>query len=74
MILHGGEAPVVDDEDVGASEASEELRIGAVCARQRQLVGEPGGPPIDGAVPLAARLLRERAGAGEPRAFLGKWC
>src|SRR2546430_12768870 len=62
LILHGGEAPVVDDEDVGASEASEELRIGAVGARQRQLVGDPGGPPIDGAVPLATRLLRESTG------------
>src|SRR2546425_3348314 len=58
----------------------EELRIDAVGARQRQLVGEAGGSPVDGAVALrhaccasaqATYVLPVPAG---PRAFLAKWC
>src|SRR5206468_8068271 len=54
------EAQVVEDEDVGASDAAEQTRIGAVGLGE--LVEETRGAAIEGAVALAASLLRESAG------------
>src|SRR5690606_25866539 len=55
-------APVVDDEDIDAGVALEGVGVGAVGAREQELVSEAGGTAVSGAVALAARLLGERAG------------
>src|ERR1700674_5202244 len=62
LILDGGEAPIVEDEDVEAGELGEQADVGAVGAGQQEGVEEAGGAPVVGAVALAAGLMRERAG------------
>ena len=46
LILDGGEAPVVDDEDVDAGELGEQADVGAVGAGEGELVEEAGGAAV----------------------------
>jgi hypothetical protein len=61
-VLHGGEPPVVDHEDVEAGERAEQADVGAIGTGQGELVEEAGGPAVAGARALAARLMRQGAG------------
>ena len=38
-----GQAPIVDDEQIGLGQASEQARVGAIAAGDVQLVEEPRG-------------------------------
>ena len=60
LILHGGEGEVVDHQDVEARELGEQANVGAIGPGQDQLVKEPGGAPVEGAVALAAGLVPGR--------------
>src|SRR5437667_10589971 len=62
LIADGGDAPIVEDQHVDAGELAEKPHVGAVRMGQRQLLGEPRRPTVEGAVALAARLLGERTG------------
>ena len=62
LIAERAEAPVVEDEDVGAGEAGEEADVAAVGVGEREFLEEARDAAVEGAVALAARLLRERAG------------
>ena len=67
-VLDGGEAPVVDDEDVEAGELAEEADAGAVGAGQGELMEEAGGTAVAGAIALAAGLM----GQGTPDEEIGR--
>ena len=60
-VLDGGEAPVVEDEDVEAGELGEQADLGAVGAGQGEVVREAGGARVVGAVALSTGLVREGA-------------
>src|SRR5262249_32728476 len=62
LILERGEAPIVEDEDVGARELSEHAEVGAVGAGQREVVKEPGDAAVGGAIALTAGLMGQRTG------------
>src|SRR3989442_592603 len=62
LILEWSEGPVVDEQPVNACELAEEADVGAIGASQGQLVEEARGPAIEGAVALAAGLVREGTG------------
>src|SRR5207244_10611172 len=64
LILERGEGPVVDEQHVHTCELAEEADVGAIGASQGQLVEEARGPAIEGAVALAAGLVREGTGQG----------
>ena len=50
LVLERGEAAVVDDEHVDARQACEQPGVGAVGVRQRELVEQPRGAAVEGAV------------------------
>src|SRR2546425_9886305 len=54
LVGHGGQPPVVDQQDVDAGELAEEPDVGAIGARQREVVKEPRGTAIVGAEAFAA--------------------
>ena len=58
---HGGEAPVVEDQDVDARQPREHGRVGAIGARERQFLKEARQAPIERPVALPTRVLAERA-------------
>src|SRR5437773_1883849 len=61
-VLKRGEGEIVDDEHVEASELADSAHVAAVGASEREIVEEPRGAAVEGAIALAARLLGERAG------------
>src|SRR5262249_57838539 len=65
LIAQRAEAPVVEDEDVGAGKAREEPEVAPVGVREGEFLEEARDAAVEGAIALAARLLRE--GAGEVR-------
>src|SRR2546426_11137660 len=64
LILHGGEAPVVEDEDVHAGELAQEPAVGAVRPGELEVVEEAGGPAGGRAGAAAAGAGGERPGEG----------
>ena len=54
LILHGGEAPVIEDEDVHAGELAEEPAVGTVGAGELEIVEEPGGAAVVRTIAAAA--------------------
>ena len=63
LILHRGEAPVVDQEDVEAGKLGEQADVGAVGAGEGELVVEAGGAAVAGTEAPAAGLM----GPARPR-------
>ena len=59
VIVESDHAPVVEDQDVDAGEASEQADVGAVGARERELIEEPRGAAVDRAEAVADRVLGE---------------
>jgi hypothetical protein len=62
LILGRGQAPVVDEEDVHPRESAEEPAVGAVGARQAEIIEQAGGPAVVGAKAAATGLVGEGAG------------
>src|SRR4030095_1068353 len=62
LILHGREAPVVENEDIHARELAEQTAVTAVGAREREVVEEPGGPAVVRAVAATAGVVGQRTG------------
>src|SRR3990172_361745 len=60
----GSEAPVVEHEEVGLGEGGEELAVGAVGAREPQLIEEAGQADVADREPVAAGTLAEGTGEG----------
>ena len=58
---HGGEAPVIEDQDVDARQPREHGRVRAIGAGERQLLKEARQAPVDRAVALPTRVLAQRA-------------
>ena len=59
---HGAKSPVVEDEQLDASEALEKARMLTVAACERQCIEEPWQTPIDDRSVIAASLVAERTG------------
>jgi len=59
---HRRESPVVEDEELDASEALEKARMLTVAACERQCIEEPWQTPIDDRSVIAASLVAERTG------------
>ena len=57
LILHRGEPPVVDQEDVEAGKLGEQADVGAVGAGEGELVVEAGGAAVAGTEAPAAGLM-----------------
>jgi len=62
LVLHGRERPIVEEEDVHPGELAEEAAVGAVGAGQAEVIEQPGGPAVVGAVAAAAGLVGEGTG------------
>jgi hypothetical protein len=62
LILHGCEAPVIEDEDVHAGELAEQPAVAAVGASEREIVEEPGSPAVVRAVAATAGVVGQRTG------------
>ncbi len=60
-VSHGGEPPVIEDQDVHARQPCEHDGVGAIGARERQLLKEAGQAPVDRPVALTTRVLAQRA-------------
>src|SRR5580700_812385 len=58
---HGSDGEVVDDEHVDARELGEQTGVGAVSARELQLVEEARGPAVQRTKALSACLVSEGA-------------
>src|SRR5207245_6274866 len=58
----GLESKVVEHEDLHLGETAEGGEIGAVRARLREFVEEPGDAPVRDRVAIPTRLVSERAG------------
>ena len=58
---HGGEAPVIEDQDVDARQPREHGGVGAIGARERELLKEARQAPVDRPVALPTRVLAQRA-------------
>jgi hypothetical protein len=65
LIAERAEAPVIEDEDLGAGEAGEEPEVAPVRVGEREFLEEARDAPVEGPIALAAGLLRK--GAGEVR-------
>ena len=46
LVLHGGQAPVVEHEDVHAGELAQQLAVATIGAGELEVVEEPGGPAV----------------------------
>ncbi len=62
LVLHGGQAPVIEDQHVHAGELAQEAAVGAIRSCQPEVVEEARGAAIVGAIALAAGLLGEGTG------------
>ena len=60
-VAQGGEPPVIEHQHVDAGESRQQGRVGAVGARERELLKEARQAPVDRAVPLPTGVLPERA-------------
>ena len=66
------EAPIVEDEQIGAAEIAQEARMASVAARQREVLEQLGNALIEDRAVVAAGLVAERrsqpalADAGRP--------
>jgi hypothetical protein len=61
-ILDGRQPPVIDDEDVEASQLGEQAEVGAVGPGQGEFMEEARGAAVARAIAFAAGLVRQRAG------------
>src|SRR2546422_8189922 len=62
LIPQRAEAPVLEHEDVDASELAEEADVGAVGMSEGEFVEEPGHAAVERPISLAAGLLGKGAG------------
>jgi hypothetical protein len=62
LVLHRRQAPVVEHEDVHAGEFAQEPGVGAVGTSKAEVVEEPRGATIVGAIAAATGLVSQRAG------------
>ena len=60
-VFEPDEAPIIQDEEVGARETRQHRRIGAVAMREGELGKEARDTAVDHAMPVPARLLAQRA-------------
>src|SRR2546425_2754761 len=62
LVLRRGQAPVVEEEDVHASELAEQPAVGPVGAGEAEIIEQAGGSAVVGAVAAAAGLVGEGTG------------
>src|SRR2546425_9800243 len=62
LVLHGGQAPVVEHEDVHAGELAQQLAVATIGAGELEVVEEPGGPAVVRAVATTAGVVSQRTG------------
>jgi hypothetical protein len=58
---HGGEAPIIEDQDVHARQPREHRGVRAISACERELLKEARQASVDGPVTLPTRVLPQRA-------------
>jgi len=61
-IAERGQAPIIEDQEVGLRELLEEAPVGAIAPRRRQLAEEAREADVADDVPLSARTMAQRTG------------
>jgi hypothetical protein len=61
QVGHGGEAPIIQDQDVHARQPREHPGVRAIGACERELLKEARQASVDGPVALPTRVLPQRA-------------
>ena len=60
--VEGLQAPIIEDQKVGAAEVAQQSRMAPVAARQREVLEQPGHALIEDRPVVATGLVAERRG------------